>query len=352
MSDGRYTAQELAELLGGRLEGDGALSVKSVNSLEAAASDEVTFIHDIAHAKRWRESSAKVLVVTEGVSFDEEDDARAVIHVRNAEHAVFALLGLWKQPEPQPDIGVHESAQLHPDARLGENVCIGPHVSVGARAVIGGGTVLHAGVRVYDDVSIGEDSVLHSNCVVRERCAIGARVTLHANVVIGTDGFGYRPAEDGSGLVKAPHIGTVEIGDEVEIGTGTCVDRGKFGATVIGRGTKIDNLCQIAHNCRIGSHCGIAAQTGLSGSVTVGDWVMMGGGAGVTEHRHIGDGAQIAARSAVMNDVPAGERWGGLPAKPASVALREQVALRKLPVELKRLSKLQKQVDERRYPAE
>jgi UDP-3-O-[3-hydroxymyristoyl] glucosamine N-acyltransferase len=174
-------------------------------------------------------------------------------------------------------------------------------------------------------------------------------VILHSNVSIGADGFGYEPSPDGAGLVKVPHLGTVSLEDDVEIGAGSCVDRGKFGATVVGRGTKIDNLVQIAHNCRIGRGCVIAGQSGFSGSVTVGDGVTIAGGVGVADHVTIGSGATIGARSGLMKDVPAGETHVGYPAYEAGIALRQAAALRKLPDWMQnasRLLKAQEQVDD------
>jgi UDP-3-O-[3-hydroxymyristoyl] glucosamine N-acyltransferase len=178
--------------------------------------------------------------------------------------------------------------------------------------------------------------------VVRERCRLGRRLLLHPNVTIGADGFGYEPAPDGSGLVKVPHIGTVIIEDDVEIGAGSCVDRAKFGATVIGAGTKIDNLVQIAHNCRIGRNCVIAALSGLSGSVTVGDGARIAGAVGIVDHVSIGSGATIGAGAGVMKDVPPGETQLGGPAVEIRQALRQMAAIRKLPDWMQQASRLLK----------
>jgi UDP-3-O-[3-hydroxymyristoyl] glucosamine N-acyltransferase len=166
--------------------------------------------------------------------------------------------------------------------------------------------------------------------VVRERSIVGRGVTINAGAIIGSDGFGYRPAPDGKGLVRIPHIGHVVLEDGVEIGANTCIDRGTFSATVIGMGTKLDNMCQIGHNVRIGRATVMAGLSGVAGSVQIGSGVRIGAGSGIADHRHIGDGAQLAARTALMNDVPAGETWGGMPAQEAKIALREILALRKL----------------------
>jgi UDP-3-O-[3-hydroxymyristoyl] glucosamine N-acyltransferase len=191
--------------------------------------------------------------------------------------------------------------------------------------------VLHAGVRLSAGVTLGADCVVHSNTVIRHDCTLGQRVILHQNVSVGADGFGYRPAPDGRGLVKVPHIGSVRIEDDVEIGAGTCIDRGKFGATVIGTGTKIDNLVQIGHNCRIGRCCIIVSGCGLAGSVVLEDGVILGGQVGIADGVRVGAGVQVGAKSGLMKDIPPGEKWLGVPADQASATLRQWAAIRKLP---------------------
>jgi UDP-3-O-[3-hydroxymyristoyl] glucosamine N-acyltransferase len=196
---------------------------------------------------------------------------------------------------------------------------------------------------VGSDVTIGDDCELFANVVVRERVTIGSRVVIHAGAVLGSDGFGYR--WDGQRHAKVPQIGTVIVEDDVEIGSCACIDRAKFAATVIGRGSKIDNLVQIAHNVKIGPHCLIAGQAGLAGSVTLGAGVVLGGGVGLRDHIELGDGAMVAASSGVAADVPAGEVVAGTPALPRRQALREQAALRRLPDLVTQVRKLQEQID-------
>jgi len=333
-----FTSADLAERLGGRLAGDGSIVVRGVNGLDAAGPDDVTFVADKPHAAQWPASRAAVAVASAGLDVAPVGPGRAVVHVPDAELALATILALFQPEELRPRPGVHPTAWVHPGAEIADGVAVGPHVSIDDGCRIGAGVVLHPGVRIYAGVTIGEGSTLHANVVVRERCRIGGGVIIHQNVSIGSDGFGYRPAPDGSGLVKMPHIGDVVIEDQVEIGAGTCIDRAKFGSTVIGAGTKIDNLVQIAHNCRIGRACAIAGMTGIAGSATLGDGVLIGGGVAIADHRRIGDGAGIGARASVMNDVPAGETWLGTPATPAREALRQAVALRKLPELVRRLT--------------
>lgn len=327
-----YTVAELATKLGGQLHGDPQVTVSGINAIGDAATGEITFIADARYAKRWHESAASAAVVSARAQAAlPGDDRRPVIIVPDAEIASILLLEMFVPPEFVPPVGVDAQASVHATARLGVGVCVGPHVTVGPEVRIGDRVVLHAGVRLYAGATVGDDSVLHGNVVVRERCQIGRRVIIHANVSIGTDGFGYRPDPTGRGLLKVPHVGAVRVEDDVEIGANTCVDRAKFGFTVIGAGSKIDNLCQIAHNVRIGRCCVVAAQTGLSGSVVVGDGVQIGGRGGASDHVTIGTGARLGGNSVAFKDVPAGATWIGFPADEAGAVKRQWASLRKLP---------------------
>lgn len=337
----RFTMAELAQCVGGELRGSAEIAVTGVNTLTDAQPGDITFITNRRYASEWSQSKAGAALVSRGLEemvADQDTSDRAIIIVKDAEQAMNRLLDLFATPERVPDLGVHPTAFVHADAVLGQQARIGPHVSVDAGSRIGNGVVLHAGVRVYANVTIGAGSILHANVVLRENTQIGRGVILHQNVSIGADGFGYRPDPSGkAGLLKIQHIGNVVIEDEVEIGANTCVDRGKFGSTIIGAGTKIDNLCQIGHNCRIGRCCVIAGQTGLAGSVTVGDGVQMGGRAGAADHLHIGKGAKIGANSVATRDIPDGAVWLGYPADNAQSVLRQWAAIRKLPDLFRRL---------------
>jgi UDP-3-O-[3-hydroxymyristoyl] glucosamine N-acyltransferase len=338
------TLAELATLLGGTLHGSaeaGRVRIRGINTLAEAGSGDVTLIINDNYAKLWGDSKAAAAIVSETVKLSAGEldgcpDARPLIVVKDAELASVRLLEMFQLPAGQPPVGVHPSAVVDKSAVLGLDVRIGAHVSIERGCRIGNGVVLHAGVRLYGEVTIGDGTVLHANVVVRDRCRIGRRAILHQNVSIGADGFGYRPDSNGR-LVKIPHIGNVVIEDDVEIGANSCVDRGKFGSTVIGTGTKIDNLCQIAHNCRIGRNCIIAAQTGIAGSTVVGDGVQMGGQVGVLEHLTIGNCAKIAAKTGISKDIPPDTAWVGYPAGEYQAMLRHWAMLRKLPDILRRL---------------
>jgi UDP-3-O-[3-hydroxymyristoyl] glucosamine N-acyltransferase len=213
---------------------------------------------------------------------------------------------------------------------------------VGERVRLGRDAVLHANVVVYDDATIGDDFVAHAGAVVREGVRIGDRVVLHAGAVIGTDGFGFLPLPDGNRRI--PQVGTVVLEDDVEIGANATVDRAALGATVVGRGTKIDNLVMIGHGCRIGAGCLLAAQVGLAGSTHLGARVMMGGQAGAAGHLTIGDGAQIAAQSGLHRDIPAGARYGGYPAMDVGRWRRVTMSMPRLPELFRRLRRVEQRL--------
>ena len=329
-----WTTQQIAHITGGRLVGDGSVSIASMQTVELAGPDQLTFIGHSKYAKQWPACLAAAALVAEGIDL-EPGDGRPFIRVRDVDLAAATLLDLMAPPPPEAPPGVHPAAVVHPSARLGGQVSIGPQCTVGPHAVIGDRTVLHPHVTVMDHAVIGADCTLWPGVVIRERCSLGDLCILHPNVTIGADGFGYRPSPAGNGLVKIPQIGTVKIGSGVEIGAGVCVDRAKFGATEIGDGTKIDNLVQIAHNCRIGRRVVIAGCTGIAGSSVVGDGAVIGGCAVVSDHVTIGPGATLAGGAFLMRDLPAGEVWAGYPAKPAKISVKEWAALARLPEHLK-----------------
>jgi len=345
-----YTAQEICDRVAGRLVGPAYVRICGVDALEAAQEDQISFIASTRYAQRWDSSRACAALVGPGVDV-EATNGRALIHVDDIDIALATVLGMFAPSPPHMASGVHATAVVDPTARLGKDVAVGPGTVIGPHCQIGDRTVIHANVTILDHSRLGSDCCIWPGVVIRERCDLADRCILHPNVTIGADGFGYCPGRPGVDAhprhTKIPHIGTVKIGCDVEIGAGTCVDRGKFAATIIGDGTKIDNLCTIAHNCRIGHHCVLAGQVGVAGSVTIGDWVVMGGKAGIRDHVTIGAGAKIAAYAAVMNSIPPGEAWAGYPAQKGGTALRQEAALRKLPGLLRRLRALGRGGDRR-----
>lgn len=334
-------ASDLANLVEGELEGHPSAEIVGVEMLEDARPGDLTFIGDAKYAKRWSTSEATVALANHDLDLGDWDrDVKAVIRVKDADHAMIAVLERLDQASsssPPADGVLSPSATVADDVTVGQGTSIGPGAVVGPGCLIGDGVVIGPNVTIDAGVTIGDEVVLHAQVVVRRNCRIGPRSILHAGVVVGSDGFGYRPAPDGSGVRKIPHLGNVVIGADVEIGANSCIDRGKFGATSIGDGTKIDNLCQIGHNVRLGRSVVISGLSGIAGTTTVGDGTLIGGGCGLADHLKIGRGCQIAARSGVMNDIPDGETWGGYPAKEIRQAMKEQAVIRRLPEWSKRL---------------
>jgi len=319
------TSGELAQCLGAELVGDPGVRVRGVEALEHAGPEHLTFIRDGKNAAGWATSRAGAAVVTRGVETPERDGG-AILYVDDADRALITLLEQATPAHSLPAEGVHPSATVDPSATLGAGVRLGPGVWVGPGASVGDAAVLHAGVWVGANAKIGAGSDLRAGVVVEDRCELGRVVIIHPNTVIGADGFGYRPSDDGKSVVKIPHAGWVEIGDAVEIGSCTTIDRGKFGPTLIGAGTKIDNQVQIGHNCRIGRCCIICGTTGIAGSVEIGDGATLGGGVRIRDNVKIGPGATLAGGSGVSGDMPGGATWFGTPARDASTAQRDMLA--------------------------
>ena len=271
-------------------------------------------------------------MVTRGIEvFGHDPSDRAIIVVDDAEIAMLRVLEAFSQSDQKPrSAGVHPTAIVDESASIGSDVHIGAHVTIGAQAVIEDSVTLEAGVRIGPDVTIGAGTTSF-------QCGRGANVSSGmwlpgaSRRIDHCRWFGYRPDPGGGGLLKVPHLGTVVIGDDVEIGAGTCIDRAKFGATRIGDNTKIDNLVQVAHNVTIGRSTVIAAQAGIAGSAEIGDGVQIGAPAGIVEHLKVGNGARIGAKAGVIKNVAAGEVVAGIPAQPARETLRQVAALRKLP---------------------
>lgn len=324
-----YTITEINEILKGELLGSTDRQIEGPEQLEKAGNTHITFIGEKKYLRLWESSNACAAVIDE--KFDiEPGENRALIKIKNADLAMAQILELFDPGPPQFDEDIHPAAVVHETAIIGKGCKIGAGCFVGRDVVLGDGVVLYPNVTVLDETKIGNGTIVWSGTVIRERCEIGQFCIFHNNVSIGADGFGYRPSEDGRGLVKIPQIGNVIIGNGVEIGANSCVDRGKFSSTIIGDGCKIDNLVQIAHNCVLGRSCIMAGASGLAGSVTLGDGVIIGGSASIKDHLTLHSGAIVGAASGVMNDVPAGKTVLGYPASDARETLKQWVAIRKL----------------------
>jgi UDP-3-O-[3-hydroxymyristoyl] glucosamine N-acyltransferase len=337
------TSGRVASWLGGELVGRGDVVINTLDALDLGGVDALGFIRSGNFARAWESSRCGAALVTRGVEVPGHDPtARALILVDNADMAMLSVLEAFAKAMPQPfdAAGVHPSAVVDPTAELGLHVSVGPHATIGPGARIGRGAIIGPGCRLGRDVVIGEGTRLHANVVIEDRCRVGRGSILHSGVVLGADGFGYRPAPGGAGLVKIPHIGHVAVGDQVEIGANSCVDRGKFGATIIGDGTKLDNQVQIGHNCRIGRCCVICGQVGIAGSVVIGDGVQIGGQAGIADNVNIGAGSKIAAGSGVMENLPPGSEVLGTPAAGKREQVQVWAVTRRLPEMLRTLKRL------------
>ncbi|MDO5970464.1 UDP-3-O-(3-hydroxymyristoyl)glucosamine N-acyltransferase [Flavivirga aquimarina] len=324
-----YTLTEINNILKGELIGHTTQSINGPEQLQNASINHITFIGSSKYIKLWADSKASAAIVNDNLEV-EPGKNRALIKVKNADLAMAKILELFNPPAPEFDTDIHPTAVIHETAKIGDGCKIGANCYVGKNVELGSGVILYPNVCVFDETTIGNNTIAWSGTIIRERCIIGSHCIFHTNVSIGADGFGYRPSDDGRGLVKIPQIGNVIIGHYVEIGANSCVDRAKFSSTIIGDGCKIDNLVQIAHNSVMGRFCIMAGHSGLAGSVTLGDGVIIGGSASIKDHTIIESGATVGAGSGVMNNVKAGETVLGYPAQDARDMLKQWVAMRRL----------------------
>jgi UDP-3-O-[3-hydroxymyristoyl] glucosamine N-acyltransferase len=328
--------RDLAAALGCELRGDGDVEIAGVAPIEDAAPGTLTFLADRRLAAELATTRAAAVILPP----DAPEVALASLRAPHPYLAFIAAVDLFHPPPPRPAPGVHPSAVVASSAIVGPGAWIGAHVVIGDGVCLGRDATLHPHVTLYAGAEIGDGFTAHAGAVVRERVRIGDRVVLHAGAIVGSDGFGYLPLPDGIRHIR--HVGTVVLEDEVEIGANATIDRAAFGATVVGRGTKIDNLVMVAHGCRLGPECLLAAQVGLAGSTTLGRRVMAGGQAGFAGHQRVGDGAQIAAQSGVPGDVPAGAVYAGYPATDVRVWRRVSGAIVRLPMLFRRVRRLER----------
>lgn len=315
---------DVAAAVGGQLDGDAGVTVGGVAGLAEAGPDDLAFVDADHLAPAALASRAGAFLVRRRVPGLD----RPQLVVDNPRYALGRIVDRFFPRISRPP-GVGEPVVLGRDVALGADVCVWPFVTLGDRARIGDRVALHPGVFVGDDAEIGDDTILHPNVTVSERCVVGRRVVVHSGTVIGSDGFGY--VEHEGRHHKIPQLGIVVVEDDVELGANVAVDRATFGRTVIGRGTKVDNLVQVAHNVAIGEHSIVVAQVGIAGSTRLGARVVVGGQAGIADHVDVGERAMIAAQSGVDRAVGAGEVVSGSPAMPHVVSLRVHALLRRLP---------------------
>jgi UDP-3-O-[3-hydroxymyristoyl] glucosamine N-acyltransferase len=333
----RLTLGELAERSGGRAEGDPGFVLSGVAGLSDAGPRDVTFVEGARQVPAAAAGCAGAVFLPAGL----ELPGRNLIRVDNPRLAFAETLALFHRA-PCPPAGVHPSAVVEPGVSVDPTASVAAFCFIGAGARIGARAVLHPFVYVGPGAEIGAATLLHAGAIVRERVTLGARVIVHPGAVIGSDGFGY--VFDGRGHRKIPQVGTVAIGDDVEIGAGSTIDRATTGVTRIGRGTKIDNLVQIGHNVSIGEHAIIVSQVGISGSATIGDGAVLAGQVGVADHAAIGAGARVGAQGGVMGHVEAGATVAGFGPQPLRDFLKSQAVFEQLPQLRRRLIELEKRL--------
>ncbi len=329
-------AGEVAELLRGRLEGDPDREISEANDLRSALGDEIAFVAGNEALRMAAESEAGCLLIAEDAPVL---NGRTVIRVPKPRKAFARVLQILHPPD-RPAAGIHPTAVIAETATLGAGISIGPHVTVADAVRIGAGTVIEAGVSIGRGATIGSECWLHPRVVIYHGVEIGDGVILHSGCVLGADGFGYEL--DASGHEKFPQLGSVRIGNNVEIGANSCVDRAALSVTEIGEGSKLDNMVHIAHNCTIGKHVVIAAQTGLSGGCVVGDNALIGGQVGVGDKVRIEAGAILGSGCGVLPHkvVPAGDPYWGTPARPLRQYLKGLAAVGRLPQVMRDLREL------------
>ena len=326
MTNASLTAQAVADLVGGRLLGDGSVRIQLIRPLDRAGPDALSFATSSRYAADLGSSRAGAVLVPEDLATEAAGPRTRIVVADPYDALVRVIRALFPDKAPSPGID--------PTARIGQGTVLGADVSVGAYAVIGENVRLGARTRVADHVSlgdgvvIGDDAVLGPGAVCYAGAHLGNRVVLKAGAVIGGDGFGY--LSNNRGHSRIPHVGGCVLEDDVEVGSNTCIDRGSVDDTVVGRGTKVDNLVQVGHNVRIGERCLIMAGVGIAGSTHIGNEAILAGHVGVTDHLVIGDRARIAAKSAIFGDVPPGASFSGHPARPHRQFLRAQAAMYRL----------------------
>ena len=343
------TLAELAAMVGGNVTAVPELKIHALADLDMAGPGEIAFLVKAAGLEKLKHSKASAFIVPQSLDYND----KPLIKTANP-YLAAARIQLFFQAVPFQAAGISPQAHIGRDCEIPVQTTIGPFVSVGDRVKLGKRVTLHPGVVLDDDVVVGDDCLLYHNVTVYHSCTVGARVIIHSGTVIGSDGFGFATDENGS-HVKWPHIGTVQIDDDVEIGANVAIDRGTFGKTHIMRGTKLDNLIQVGHNVTIGENSLVVAQVGIAGSSILGNNVVLGGQAAIKGHIHLDDGVMVAAKSGVHSNLPKGAVVSGIPAIPHRDWLKASTIFAKLPKiygELLEVRKMMKRMYAELFPDE
>ena len=308
-----FLVKEIVALTGDKLKGDENIKVCGVASLDEATEDQISFLGNRKYEKMLAETKAKVIIVP--ADYEEEpQNGQTFLYSQNPDLSFSKAISMFAPEAIKYAPGFHPSCSIDPTAVIGENVHIGPCAVVDAFAVIGDNTVIAAGSYIGQETRIGQECLIYQNVTIRERCTLGNHCIIHSGSVIGADGFGFAPTRQG--IVKIPQVGGVEIHDDVEIGANTCIDRARFGKTVIKSGVKVDNLVQIAHNVEVGECSLLVGQCGIAGSAKIGRGCIIAGRAGINGHITIGDGSKVAGTSSVVKTLAPGSVACGTPAEP------------------------------------
>ncbi len=338
-----FTAKQIAELIGGRVEGDENAAVNTFAKIEEGKKGALSFLSNPKYTHFLYETESSIVLVNDDLQLEHEVST-TLIRVKNAYESVAKLLQIYESIKPRKT-GIDPLASVAASAKIGKDVFIGPFAVIGENASIGDGTQIYAHTVVGDNVTIGDNCLFYPNITIYQGCRVGNRVTIHAGSVIGADGFGFAPNVDG--YSKIPQIGIVIIEDDVEIGANTCIDRSTMGATVIHKGVKLDNLIQVAHNCEVGENTVMSAQVGMAGSTKVGAWCMVGGQAGFAGHIQVADKTNIGAQCGVISNTKGnGEALIGSPAMDPRTYFKGMAILRRLPDMQKELMALRKEIEE------
>ena len=337
-----FSALQIAQMIGGRVEGDEQATVSSFAKIEEGKPGAISFLSNPKYAHYIYDTQSSVVLVDEALQLEHEVKA-TLIRVKSAYEAVARLLQLYESMKPKRQ-GIDPLAFIAPTAEVGEGCYVGAFAYIGDGAKVGKGCQIHPHAVVCENVSVGDDCILYPNAVVYHDCRLGSRVTLHAGCVIGADGFGFAPTPHG--YDKIPQIGIVTIEDDVEIGANTCVDRSTMGSTYVRKGVKLDNLVQIAHNTDIGENTVMSAQVGVAGSTKVGQWCMFGGQVGLAGHISVGNHVNLGAQSGVPSSLDDNQTLIGTPVMNTRGYFKSQVIFQRLPEVYKELQALRKEVDE------
>jgi UDP-3-O-[3-hydroxymyristoyl] glucosamine N-acyltransferase len=333
------TLKEISELIGGELVGEGDIEIHGVAGIKEAREGEITFVANPRYVSQINRTKASAIISWKSINYN----GKPMIHVENPYWAWAKVVEAFSTKRQEKGHGIHPTAIVGENVEIGNNAWIQAYAFIGDNVQIGDEVVISPFVYVGEETRIGDQTFIYPNVTIREDVKIGKRVIVHSGTVIGSDGFGFAQVSDRHH--KVPQIGTVIIEDDVEIGANVTIDRG-LRETVVGRGTKIDNLVQIAHNVVIGEDCVIVAQVGIAGSTEIEDRVTIAGQAGIVGHIRIGSDAQIAARAGISKDIPSGPcTWSGTPAAPHTKELRLQASMRKLPELLSRFREMEKRVE-------